>query len=347
MKLLFMKTSTSDLPFTLERQMVKTGLLLTETFITITPTLEGISVYRNREKATDRNIITNYKHYFSNLGVGHSAEDLDNFIDNFLKLKSKKFKNKEDIINLGRMENSFKILETDVNNATVKWMEQNHIEPLLNFTTDLSLKIFDETVETQLHEFFFVSILIEEFRQSDLFHFFGNKNPVSKENKIEEIVEADWDSKMIYSTPLFEIPCLDTLTYAQLKIIRNEFHEHLQPFFEAIEDMKSKFQTYILTNENVKEIDKEFDSVIEPQRAFLKEFIGNNIYFQQIANSSKDHKVYQLKISFASMDSVLIMIEKAKVINEMEREQIRYNVRSDKDLNTCYVFFQMAEIAAE
>src|ERR1017187_7628321 len=133
MKLLFMKSSLSQLHFVNERQMIKTGLLLSEKFFAVTPTLGGIAVYRNRGTAKDRHIINNYKYYFTNLGNGYTEDELENFLSILTKLRGKKIKSREELINLGQLEKSMKRLESEVNRASVNWLEQYKLDSLVNF----------------------------------------------------------------------------------------------------------------------------------------------------------------------------------------------------------------------
>jgi hypothetical protein len=285
MELLLMKSSESPISFEHERQMIKTGLLLAESFNVVTPTLTGLGVYSNKAKATNRNIIHNYQFYFTQFGNGYTADQLEEFLAILNQLKNKKFKTRDDLINLGKLEKSMKEIEAEVNRASLHWLEENKIETLVDFYRADNLSVFDENLETKIDEFYYRNFILDEILDPDKFHFLWCDESISVEDNNAKEDEIRKDALKIFSSILFETPCLDSLSYMQLKIIRNDFLENLKPFYESIEDMNKKFDSYNLTDENIESIAKEFDIILQSHFISLEEFIDKNIYFQQIRNS--------------------------------------------------------------
>jgi len=327
--------------------MMKTGLLVAEKITALTPTLNGMGVYHNRAIASDRQVLYNYKYFFTNLGEGFSAEALDSFFNTLTMLRNKKFKTRADVINLGKLEQNIVLLKSEVNRASIHWMETNKLDSILNFYADETLNVYDESAELKADELFFRNYLQDEILDSEMFHFFGAEKAINIHQKVDL---SDFDKELsikFISTILFEIPCLDSFSYNQLRIIRNEFQEHLIPFHKALDEMKTKFETCIMTDENTDSLNKEFDEIIEPYVEFFKNLIGNNIYFQQIANSSTDHKRFQMNISFSTLETLLAVYKNAYVIDNMEYDILCEKIALAKDLISGIVFFEMAEIPAE
>ncbi len=345
MKILFVKSHESQLRFELERQMIKTGLLVSELFYAITPNLLGIVVHKNRDKANDKSIINNYKYYFCQFGIGIPEPDLDTYIQQFTKLRNKKFKNRDDLLQIGRWEQVMHKIRLDVILAAENWMRENKLESLLGFSVDNSLIVFDEESEIANDELFYQNVLIDEFTNPHSLHFLGVNKILDNVEHSTPNHEFKSNPNLIYTSTLFHIPCLDTLSYAQMKIIRNEFEELLQPFYNAVAAMKTEFDAVVITADNVDQIDKRFDELMEEQIIFLKETVSNNIYFQQIVNSSTDYKMYEFNISFATMKTMINLYQYAGVISEMEVGIILEKIALTKDINTCCLFLDMAEIS--
>ena len=184
MELIFMKSATTDFLFEKERQLLKTGLLISHKLNAITPTLTGIVVYKARHNATAKDLLNNYIFYFSNLGNGYTEKEIDDYYAVLITLRNKKSKSRQELIHLGKLEHSLKRITEDVERAAKNWMSNNHIESLMEFEADNSLVIFDEMVETTEEELFYQNILMDEILNPVCFFIMGT-NKIYKDGREE------------------------------------------------------------------------------------------------------------------------------------------------------------------
>ena len=344
MELVFMIGDRSPLNFDLIRLAVKTGLIFSHRMNAVAAYFIILKIYVDRENLPDAMNIKYYAKFYSEHPNAHSEEDLILHLKNLKTLKNKPRTSKEELIKIGQYEKLFKAVKADVDNGLSTWVSEYKLDALARFNKERALHIYNEKGDQELGIYLFQKTILEELSSPDFYHFFCTDKVNPKEYIMQKYDGTKSKLELIFSTRLCLLPDLDSLTYAQLNIIRNDFHELLKPFYKTVATMKEEFDATTLTPENIEELDKRFDELIDPYLPLFEEYVTNNIYFQQIKNSDANHKTYELNIEFATVKTLVLMYKQLGVISEAEETDLLEKIALKRDLNSLCVFFLIGEI---
>jgi len=337
-----MKNLDSPIKYDLERQIIKTGMLFADRFHAISKNIRNLRLHHIRDTMKDKDIIYCYKYYFTDLGVGPPEEDIDQFYKDLTKLRNKKAKTKQELMHLGGMEKNMRILKGDVYTASESWVITNNLESMIGFLEDKSLSILDSIPEENWFQFRLT--MFEGLDSPTYYHIKAIYEMNMMQSKSVRDTEPLTDIDHLYTNHLCYLPCLDSLSHNQMKIIRNEFNEKLSEVFDQIYLMQMEFSKEPLTPENINKVGIRFDEVTDIIQPIIQETVDNNIYFQQIKNSSTDHKLYQFNIAFATIKKVMSSYRDYRVITDIEETMFLEKIALTKDINNCCVYFYLGGI---
>ena len=339
-----MKSEESQITFDMERQLIKTGMLFAHQLHAVAFNWKIVYIFSSIEEMSEKEYVQNYKFFYTDPTIALSPEKLDSLYAELNKLRNKKMKTKNDLILLGRYEKSFVNVKAAVLRAFDQILAENKLESILGFAKEKVLEFYDEKAAREHGILKFQKTLIEEFSTPDLYHFVTTNDKSKRIIDTENLKTVMDNPEHIFFNHICLIPCLDSLSYHQLKIIRNEFQEQLFPFYKALKEAEKEFEQIPLTIENVDKVNNRFDELFLPLIPPIEAMVRDNIYIQQIENSSSDHKTYELNIAFGTIETIVKIYGQTKVIALSEYENIFEKITYTRDIKSCCLFFFLAEV---
>ena len=335
MELLIINNEDSDFYEEDELAMVKTAVIFSEKITVVNYSFKDLVFYCNLDKLTDKQLMD---YYLKTLMESDMPNKEYHIIDgkrmfkDMMELKKRKFKDHNSIIYLGQLEKNFAGIKKHTEEEDKTWLEEENMYPLVNFYNDKTLNVIIHDPTEDKENESIPDRLIEAFTGSDAMQFF---NGIILSDK-----DFPYDSPSEFlSEVLFEIPNLDSLSYPQLKIIRNELTETFKPFYDAVSGMQKEFSATLYKEENLEYIEQRTSEILDPYFALLKDTVENNIYIQQIKHQSDHYTINTLHFCVVNIEKVVGFYSENEVITEDEKEYILKNISLKKDLDTCCFFF--------
>jgi hypothetical protein len=338
MELVFMSSDGAFIGYKAELEVTKFGIIISHKMNAVGLNFIYLKLFLQIDKFKDKAIIQAYKTFVSPNPNGISENDIDKFYSDLLSIRNRKHKQKADLIYLAKLEIHFRNVKTDVINFMQSFFVANKMDVLLDFVKSDDFVIHDGIIKPDTENIFHKT-LMEEFSTPDFYHIFDFGIFMKQKEDIIYDVNEQSDPDLCYSNILFSIPDLNNLSYPQMNIIRNYFHENLIPFYDLVSKMKSEFDDVILTTENMVEINKRFDELIVPMVPEVKSIADNNIYFQQIRNSTESKDEKRFNIGIGKIRTVVNMYKNRNVITDAEEEFILNEISRTKSPDSCCVFF--------
>ena len=286
MELLIINNEDSDFYEEDELAMVKTAVIFSEKITVVNYSFKDLVFYCNLDKLTDKQLMD---YYLKTLMESDMPNKEYHIIDgkrmfkDMMELKKRKFKDHNSIIYLGQLEKNFAGIKKHTEEEDKTWLEEENMYPLVNFYNDKTLNVIIHDPTEDKENESIPDRLIEAFTGSDAMQFF---NGIILSDK-----DFPYDSPSEFlSEVLFEIPNLDSLSYPQLKIIRNELTETFKPFYDAVSGMQKEFSATLYKEENLEYIEQRTSEILDPYFALLKDTVENNIMEYNVVNGIKSGK---------------------------------------------------------
>ena len=318
---------------------LKTGVVFTSWIRSVGGTLGILRVLFNKERATNDDYYKNYMILCTGPGR-NSKGDVEFYYKSHKALKNKKNKTKADLIQFGKGENIFKNIKKELLDYCVKYGEYLKVNEFLPFIEERHFDIY--SIIEDLRPEYFIGHLTEcEINyclDGTLFEMTDNILN-SDTNTFQQR-----DGWSFFNIPLFQLPDLNSLNYAQLNIIRKEFLERFDPFYKPFSDLQIELSKIIYDATNHEIIQNKIAEVFNPCLPLFKEATENNVYFNMIKNSITDVPVYQLSAVVTSINTLIELFVKDNIITPHEKEIIIEGVKRTKDINSTVAFFYLDKI---
>jgi hypothetical protein len=341
MELLVYSTLNDEKSVLFEVAKIKTGLVFTDWVWSVGYSFQMMNFLHLNDQATPKIIIHNYNNISARVTGMHSKDSIDSFYKSYLVLKNKKYKTKDDLIELGKKESTVKSLKKDLITVTKQYFELINASELLPFMENNIFKI--DTIALGRRTDSFIMNLREYsinycldgtvFRDGD--SLIDSENSSFQQRKDLSFINI----------PLFQLPDLNSMNYAQLRIIRNEFLEKFEPFYKPYCDLQKELFEILYEESNFENIHHKIDEVFNPYLPVFKEATENNIYFSMIKNSIPDVPVYQFSAVVTSLKNLIELFVKDNIITHDEREIIIEGVGRTKDINSTVAFFYLDKVS--
>jgi hypothetical protein len=317
-------------------------MLFCEKFYVTSENMVNLALHPMINTMKDKEVIHSYKYYFTDIGNGFSSEELDEFYRSLVFIRNKKLRNKNELILLGRLEKDLKNIRGEVQRGSDNFIATNKLESMVGFVEDKSILINDWSNEDNFNMLKLPMFM--DFSSGDILHILTMDTKPNLADFKDRNTEPMTDLGLWYSNHLCYLPSLESLSYSQMKIIRNEFKEKLGQVNKMIIDMQAEFKEIVLTLKNLNNVGIRFDELSDQIQPVFHEAVEQNIYFQQIENSASEKKYFELNIAFTTLQNILSYYRQIHVVSEIEETMLMEKIAQNSNVNTCCVFMYMGEV---
>ena len=196
----------------------------------------------------------------------------------------------------------------------------------------------DKEYYTNNELFQFLHEVIVDSEEIMFFHCFPEVFTKGNALNIEENKPVIDNSKQNFiSLPLFKIPGCSDLSAANMKYIRSKMLPYIKPLSELIYELKEMAAGEVFGLELFRKVQEIYSKIsIESQK--IQDLIKNEIYFQQFINSKEKYIDFFLYAGVGSLDTLIYLFQRNKVIEDFSATALRKNIERQYDLQSCDAF---------
>ena len=122
-----------------------------------------------------------------------------------------------------------------------------------------------------------------------------------------------------------------------MKYIRSKMLPYIKPLSELIYELKEMAAGEVFGLELFRKVQEIYSKIsIESQK--IQDLIKNEIYFQQFINSKEKYIDFFLYAGVGSLDTLIYLFQRNKVIEDFSATALRKNIERQYDLQSCDAF---------
>ncbi|MEI6817394.1 MAG: hypothetical protein WCL14_12345 [Bacteroidota bacterium] len=340
MELQFYKTADSTILFTSEMTLIKTALLFADKVNVTSFNFHHFATSLNLDKMPEKDIIKVMHTIQERQGNIKENADLAIFYKNLLMMRNRKNKAKNDLIFLAQLERTYTILVKDVANYFNLFNENNNMACFEGFIADGTLNIIPFNHDKQSETDTIGHRIMDSFLHATSFHLFDES--IMRGTVKLTADEAFSDSSHVGASAdsdVLSIPNLDSLGYNPLRIIRNELLDGFKLFHKEVEELQREITESLWNFETYDAMQAKFIERLEAITNDYKKTGDENVYFQQIKNSTADKRISTLRIGITSVRSLVYYYWVRNVISIEMRTYIINEIEKHKSADSCSLFF--------
>jgi hypothetical protein len=311
----------------------------------------------DKDKISERDKVDFIKITLGKPNVGLNIVGLEKGFQEYLKIKGIKHKDKNALILVKRVRNS---IESLFNKALIYVQEVEKVyklDELHSFFSNphkglIGLYFLEahEPTEFCAFEVETVTTTILNGHEIPLFTDEVEKyigDPPNPPNETEDLRQADAQNacdgeKKIYiiREKFLEFVSPRTFSKNKLEIVRGE----LTNFYEPLGNLLKSFKSDLLYKKEymgIAEVEFLYEDSIKPAAKKLQEAIDENIYFQQIENSSVEKERFTLYFCVCSVEDLLMFTEKATKMPRATIDFSREEIKGKTDLERLTIFLYL------
>jgi hypothetical protein len=344
MNLLFIKTKGFEMPFYMEVAIAKAGIVFGADKVTIVSyNFRKTITRKNFEELTLKELIEEFSIIYKDSPGVATKETLHTLHKSLMILRNKKAKTQADVINLGKHETFFRNVKKDVKNAYDNITGQDIVTSLEGFHDEDILELVQYDPELEPVKETVPDMLIRHLITDDATLIFDQTIMVGQEGWLslfDVIKPVSTRQSMMGSFVVFDFPVLDSLSYQQLRIIRNEFKEKMEGFHKNFEEAKKEFKDFLCIVENKDLIDERTDVYFNKMTDITYAAGNENLYFQQIKNSVQDVQLFCLHVGYLRIRRAVEYYKNFNMITAAEEAYINASIARHRNIDSLiFVFF--------
>ncbi len=311
---------------------IKAGLLVAKVFNAISDDINLLKMLNDLPSRNDHFIITAFHTFFNRFDENITPEGGAAFDKRLKALRNKKGKQRGEVIEQGRMETIVRTMKKDVENYLSEYLKHINILELKDFIASDALGSHGWQEASQMFDSRMFQFIIHGFGATDFYYIFDGS-----------ILNAP-ETAIFHSIPLLRIPDLNSLAYAQLNLLKNDFNERLSPFYEAIENLQKEMNKGLDKEDQTAQNIEKMEAFINPQLPMLEALTSNNPYLQQIHLNQESVLVKQLNLGLTSIKNIVQFWVHQKLFNEDQARYILESVDQRTPVDTQLLFFYLEDL---
>jgi len=194
-------------------------------------------------------------------------------------------------------------------------------------------KLHSENVETELTTMIMDKIIIGD----EVFFFPINIHFDKKMFYLEETVYDSAENYEIYSMPLFKLLYSSEIAKVNMPILRNNILTIVSPLMEKLQQFRTSISSEIYSH-SIHDKIVEFYESLKPLRESIQKKLNDQMYFQQIKNSTDDSRELEIRASVSSLDLIIDYFSTSDILLPFIATAMKQNLSLQKDLDKCEMF---------
>jgi hypothetical protein len=269
-----------------------------------------------------------------------SLSEIDNLTKAFFKIRElnkAKHKKRESLIYIGRYKSVMGLWRESLKTHITKKLEKLHLLKLIPFEAE------------DVWDLVFIDLNPQDNKEDDILTEISDtltqrEYILSLDMVVEQLFEGiALESKQtsgfdFIKIPLWTLPFLTELNYAQMKYTREDLRSSLLPFHAAIKELFQKLFDIEFSAENMKSIENFYSETILPCRESVQQSINNSLYLSQLRNQQRYDEGMIFCLGICKVEMFADYFDKAKIVEPYIASQIKQRVSREMDLKTAYVF---------
>ena len=341
MNLLNIKTEVSRIPLESELTLIKMGIIFSQKMTSVGFNLRLLNAYKNFDALKDKQIINIYDSIEWPENGPTTKEQMHDFYKSLMQLRNLKHKNQQGYAQLATFEKHMKVIRQELYHNLTTINVNNNMDALPLFLEDGILEIIEYDSESAKETI--EDLIIRYLTTTDLIPYFDETIYFKPAGEYAKQYEKEMNEKVKMGTSLmqdlFNFPALNSLSANQLRIIRNEFQEKLQPVYSGIEIIRKEIEDIVFNEENMDRLSNILTDNTFKYASILDPLADENIYFMQIKNSTKDVIYRTFYLGITSIKQVVNYYARRDIITREGENYILENIARVKDIESSCIFF--------
>ena len=341
MNLLNIKTEVSRIPLAAELAVIKMGIIISRKTTSVGFNFRLLNSFKNFETLTDRQIVDIHDQVEKDDESIIKLEALHEFYKSLMQLRNLKNKNQFGFAQLAKFEQHMKLVRQELYHDLMKMNVASNIDVLLVFLEDGSLEIIEHVAGTAKGSI--EDLIIRYLTTTDVIPYFDETIFTKPGGLYAKQYEKEMNEEVKMGTSIlqdiFNFPVLDSLSANQLRIIRNEFQEKLQPVYPAFDIIKKEIEGIVFNDENIDKLSKILVDNTFKYASIFDPLANENVYFMQIKNSTPDVVYRTLYIGITSIKQIVSFYARRDIITMEGERYILDNIARVKNIDDSCIFF--------
>lgn len=293
---------------------------------------------------SERFRVSFYKLLMTGWNTETKPESLEESYQFSLQIKKMKHKDKRALVFLHNWKNDLARFHKEA----LKYLEfiekQFSIEELRPFFSlprngVISLFSFDN-YQPEEYSFFEIEMLTTTIINNFEIPFFSDE----AENFITTKEEQNTDSNgkaLIFKQKLLEFISPVSLSYSKLEIVRNRFVPLFKPLADFLEEYNSELLLNKFDEALLEKLNDKYLNYILPEVSKTQDAINDDIYFNQIKNSTEDAEKLTLYLCVTDINSMLDLFHNVSNMPKVTVEHAREELKDKIDLESAKLFLYL------
>ena len=190
--------------------------------------------------------------------------------------------------------------------------------------TELTTMIRDKIISGDEMFFFWIDI---RFHKTDFY--------------LEETVYDNTVNYEIYSMPLFTLLYNSDITKENMMILRGNILGVISPLSKMMQEFRTSISNEIYGH-SIHEKILLFYETLKPLREVIQKKLDDQIYFQQMKNSTDDSREIEIRAGVSSLNLIIDFIGTSGILPPFIANAMKQNLGLQKDLDKCEMFLDFS-----
>lgn len=322
----------------MEGHTLNLNLLFADKIICNSNSLNLIMVYMEMDAYPDDLIIKIARRLF-----GHqkdSAETIDLLEESYTilkKLSKQKYKDKTEILRLGKLKSITKKLKGIIFDEMESFLVMHSLYEIIPFIIDGNIQIkMQNSARDEAKEDIFLEEIADTIIKRDAF--------LTMDIAIEGLFKhTTLDSDQLefsdfIKIPLFNIPPFLGMKYEQIKYTRNSLQEGFAPLKKDLQDLSEQLFNIPYTAENQHQIRQLCNEKIVPHVEPIRQKIDDSMYLSKSKNQLSDDFLLKMMLGITSAEVLVRYYEKMDIIEPYMASEIIQRINRHFDSKASFLF---------
>jgi hypothetical protein len=296
------------------------------------------------QELTERFRVNFYKLAIKGWNTDIKPELLEESYQISLQIKKMKHKDKKALVFLHNWKNDLEKFHRETLNYLKHIEKQFHIEelqPLFSLPRKgvLSLYSFDD-YQPEDYSYIEIEILTTTIINNFEIPLFSDEAEKYITTKEEHNTGSNTKA-LISKHKLLKFISPSSLSYSKLEIIRNR----LVPMFKPLADFLEEYNSELLLNKFndtlLEKLNDKYLNYILPEVSKIQDAINDDIYFNQIINSTDETEIFTLYLCVTDINSMLDLFHKVSNMPKATVENAREELKDKIDLESAKLFLYL------